>query len=157
VEHVLHAAGMAAPAILTPLKPAVGDWYQCSLPPSMNSHPGTVEVWMHKAEFVVITAVEVVALEPGEQPKGPEYHLSMSKQFNGVKVRCDSNEAKWILDEFKCFGAEEDNHVPSGFVRNFWRPVNDNLVGIECACKDDEPAIREDKGDFVWRPTKGMR
>jgi hypothetical protein len=43
------------------------------------------------------------------------------------------------------------NHVPSGRVRNFWRPVADHLSGYECPCVADEPAIREDKGDYVWR------
>ena len=45
----------------------------------------------------------------------------------------------------------EDNHVPGGFVRNFWRPVADRFSGYECACVATEPAIVEDKGDFVWR------
>lgn len=49
-------------------------------------------------------------------------------------------------------GAEEDNHVPHGKVRNFWRPVAELLVGKECECKAEEPVIREDKGDFIWRP-----
>jgi hypothetical protein len=107
--------------------------------------------FIHKSNLAVISAVEV-ASEPG-MDKGFEYHISISKQFsNGTAKRCDSNEAKWVLNQFGLDGAEEDNHVPHGIVRNFWRPVADRLVGIECPCKEEEPEVREDKGDFVWRP-----
>ncbi|AHC47973.1 hypothetical protein AX27061_3513 [Achromobacter xylosoxidans NBRC 15126 = ATCC 27061] len=56
-----------------------------------------------------------------------------------------------MLDEFDLIDANEDNHVPSGRVRNFWRPVADRWAGYECPCQENEPAMREDKGDFVWR------
>lgn len=112
--------------------------------------------FIHKSNLAVISAVEV-ASEPG-MDKGFEYHISISKQLptriGTVQARCDSNEAKWVLDQFGLEGAEEDNHVPNGLVRNFWRPVADRLVGLECPCKEEEPAIREDKGDFVWRPVR---
>lgn len=49
-------------------------------------------------------------------------------------------------------GAKEDNHVSHGIVRNYWRPVADRLVGKACPCKEEEPTIREDKGDVIWRP-----
>jgi hypothetical protein len=112
--------------------------------------------FVHKSNLAVISAVEV-ASEPG-MDKGFEYHVSISKQFPaGLSGRCDSNEAKWVLDQFGLDGAEEDNHVPHGIVRNFWRPVADQLVGIECPCKEEEPAIREDKGDFVWRPVSNQK
>ncbi len=94
-----------------------------------------------------ISAVEVADTEPGKQPLGPEYHLSISKHGK----RCTSQEAKWALRQFGLEDAEEDNHVPNGFVRNFWRPVADRLSGYQCPCKAHEPAMREDKGDFVWR------
>lgn len=29
--------------------------------------------------------------------------------------------------------------------------VADKYVGHECECKKSEPAIKEDKGDFIWR------
>ena len=88
----------------------------------------------------------------GKIDKGFEYHISISKPVRpGVTKRCDSNEARWVLSQFNLEGAEEDNHVPGGRVRNFWRPVANSLVGIECECKESEPAIIEDKGDFVWR------
>ena len=102
------------------------------------------------SRLAVISAVEV-ASEPG-MDKGFEYHVSISKQLSGgIGVRCDPNEDAWVLAQFGLEGAEEDNYVPHGYVRNFWRPVAAGLVGIECPCKADEPAINEDKGDFVWR------
>lgn len=58
-----------------------------------------------------------------------------------------NDDADFQLDN----GWEEDNHVPYGIARNFWRPLAENLVGIECKCKEEEPAIVEDKGDYVWR------
>jgi hypothetical protein len=88
----------------------------------------------------------------GKVDKGPEYHVSISKQLFAGPTRCTSDEARWVLEQFGLDGAEEDNHVPGGVVRNFWRPVATGLIGLECECKAEEPAIREDKGDFVWRP-----
>jgi hypothetical protein len=72
-------------------------------------------------------------------------------QLFGGPARCDRNEAKWALEQFGLDGAEEDNHVPGGVVRNYWRTVATGLIGLECECKAEEPAISEDKGDFVWR------
>lgn len=83
---------------------------------------------------------------------GPEYHLSISHPVSpGVTRRCDRNAARWVLRQFGLEGAKEDNHVPGGQVRNWWRPVADPMVGRECLCVEDEPAIVEDKGDFTWR------
>lgn len=100
--------------------------------------------------LAVLSAVEVAS--DGKVDKGPEYHVSISKQLFAGPTRCTSDEARWVLDQFGLDGAEEDNHVPGGVVRNFWRPVATGLIGLECECKAEEPAIREDKGDFVWRP-----
>lgn len=101
------------------------------------------------SNLAVISAVEVAS--DGKIDKGPEYHISISRQLPSGPVRCDSNDARWVLDRFGMDGAEEDNHVPGGVVRNFWRPVADKLVGLECDCKTEEPAIIENKGDFIWR------
>jgi len=90
-----------------------------------------------------------VAVEVPDKKIGFEYHISITKM--GMK-RCDSNEAKWVLRQFGLDGWEEDNHVPYGVARHFWRPVAENLVGLECKCKADEPEIVEDKGDYIWRP-----
>jgi hypothetical protein len=106
----------------------------------------------HKGGLFVISAVEVASDKDGID-RGFEYHVSISRPVSpGVTSRCSSNEARWVLDQFGLEGAEEDNHVPHGRVRNFWRAVATPLIGMECACKEEEPAIREDKGDFVWRP-----
>jgi hypothetical protein len=110
----------------------------------------------NESSLAVLSAVEVMA----DENKGPEYHLSISKQTMSMGPRrCDSNEAKWVLEQFGLFGAEEDNHVPYGMVRNFWRTVAEPLIGEECACKATEPIVSENKGDFIWRPApeKGPR
>jgi len=99
------------------------------------------------ARLRVISAVEV-AIDKDGHSNGPEYHLSVSR-FG--RRRCSSSEARMALTAFAMDGAEEDNHVPSGKVRNYWRPVNENLIGRECECKATENAIREDGGDYVWR------
>lgn len=97
----------------------------------------------------VISAVEVAKDKDGID-RGPEYHISISK-FTGDRVlRCSAAEAAFVLNQFGLEGAEEDNHVPNGLVRNFWRPVADNLVGLECACKEEETPVIE--GDYIWRP-----
>ena len=79
----------------------------------------------------------------------------MSVSYHGS--RCDTAAAKWVKRQFNLEDATEDNHVPGGVVRNFWRPVADNLSGYQCPCVKTEPAIREDKGDFVWRGLEGLR
>src|SRR5690242_16361735 len=56
--------------------------------------------------LAVISAVEVA--DDGKIDKGPEYHVSISKQTVLGPTRCDSNEAKWVLDQFGLDGAEED-------------------------------------------------
>lgn len=96
---------------------------------------------------MVLSAVEV-AVERDGSSNGPEFHLSVSM---GPGRRIDSKGAKWVKRQFGLEDATEDNHVQSGFVRNFWRPVADHLSGIECPCTETEPKMVEDKGDFVWR------
>lgn len=99
--------------------------------------------------LAVLSAVEFI--DDGKVD-GPEYHLSISRQHRTLGTRrCSSNEARWVLKQFGIEEATEDNHVPHGLVRNFWRPVADFMVGRECLCVEGEPAIVEDKGDFVWR------
>lgn len=106
------------------------------------------QAWAHQANgLLVISAVEKPEPEPGEFDAGPEYHLSIS----AMGSRCSSADAMWALGQFDLADAKEDNHVPSGRVRNFWRPVADRLSGFECPCQDSEPAMREEKGDFIWR------
>lgn len=109
---------------------------------------GGAEAWANDAVALgVISAVEVASEGHGLPALGPAYHLSISR----FGERCSSADALWVLAQFDLADALEDNHVPNGRVRNFWRYVAENLSGHACACVDVEPAIREDKGDFVWR------
>lgn len=97
----------------------------------------------------VISTVEFIG---DGKVDGPEYHVSISRQHRTLGTRrCTSVEARWVLVQFGMNGAHEDNHVPGGLVRNFWRPVADPMVGRECLCVETENAIVEDKGDYVWR------
>lgn len=145
----LKAAGMTAENVVQPLRPTGDDWRfdgVAEIDVGNGSFPS--DVWTHRRGFRVFSTIEVM---PDEVPsKGPEYHLSMSRIFMGRIVRVSSNEARYILSCFGLDGWEEDNH--SRLVRNFWRPVNENLVGLECPCKATETAVVEDGGDFVWRP-----
>jgi hypothetical protein len=137
-------------SITSVLKPKGGGWRELPCDKSFSmGHPS--RMFFHaKSSLAVISAVEVA--DDGKVDKGPEYHISISKQTVLGPGRCDSNAAKWVLEQFGLDGSEEDNHVPHGVVRNFWRPVAGRFVGLECECRAEEPAIREDKGDFVWRP-----
>ncbi len=141
--------------IIAPKRPAGPGWIQCAAPPEWVTMGYRAEAWENRgARLFVISAVEVATDKDGHTSKGPEYHISISarSQYGGV-IRCSSADALWVLAQFGITEAEEDNHVPGGQVRNFWRPVADPLVGLLCECKDDEPAMREDKGDYVWRGT----
>lgn len=141
-------------SIIQPLQPNVPGWERLSDPPQWITMGFAGARFYHpETHLCVITAVEVARDADGID-RGPEYHLSISRTTANGPVRCTSQEAAAVLEQFGCVGAEEDNHVPFGKVRNFWRPVADRFVGLECACKDQEPAIREDKGDFVWRPAE---
>ena len=118
-------------------------------------------IWDHKSGFRMISALSAVKDPEHPEQDGPHYHVSMSMFafVAGLPVgpsRIDSQAAADRLRlHFPDFhGWEEDNHVPDGQVRNFWLPVDENRRGVECFCKQHEPAIREDKGDFVWRPAE---
>lgn len=151
---------MNLPSIIQPLRPfnqARNQWFQIDvsgLPAAREGYP--LEGWTHYAYSIsVLSAVEVARDKDGSS-NGPEYHLSVSKASwpGGIykPARVDTNQAKWVLAEFGLDGAEEDNHVPHGVVRNFWHPVAEGLVGKECRCKAEEVVIKENKGDFIWRP-----
>jgi hypothetical protein len=139
-------------SIIKPLRPSGPPWVQLPPLPSKFTLGFEHEVWMNTSLVLgVISAVEVAQDKDGID-RGPEYHISISKNDREKPRRCTSDEAAYVLRAFDLEGAEEDNHVPHGVVRNFWRTVAQPLIGLECACKADEPAIREDKGDYVWRP-----
>jgi hypothetical protein len=111
-----------------------------------DSHGYDGAAYQHlKTGLCVISCVEVA-----EEKLGPEFHVSVSK----MGQRCSSEEAAWVVEQFDMLGADEDNHVPFGKVRNFWKPVAEKLHGYVCPCENDEQAIKEDKGDYVWREDK---
>lgn len=136
-------------SVIKPKQPTGAGWHQVKgvvLPLAGEGFP--YAAWEHAASgLFAISAVEVATEKVGVPALGPAYHLSIS--LNGR--RCSSADAAWVLGQFDLTDALEDNHVPSGKVRNFWRYVAEGLSGMECPCTDEEPAIREDKGDFVWR------
>lgn len=138
--------------IISPLAPTkLLDWYPgVDIRKRMGSaYP--VVLYDHAASLLrVLSAVEV-AKDKDDIERGPEYHISISKfGHDGRPGMCSADEAKWVLEQFGLEGAEEDNHVPGGVVRNFWRPVADRFVGLDCACKETENV--EIVGDFVRRP-----
>jgi hypothetical protein len=139
---------MSKHTIIQPKTPLFDGWIELPSPPQFVTMGYDAKVFQHpETGMSVISAVEVVEVEPGSEHLGPEYHISISKRGQ----RCDLKEARLVLQQFGLEDAEEDNHVPNGKVRNFWRPVADRLSGYQCPCKDNEPAMREDKGDYVWR------
>jgi len=139
-------------AIIKPRRPSGTGWSGPYPVPEAVTLGYDGEWWKHDSGLKVISAVEVAKDTDGID-RGPEYHVSISRRpaRAPAPVRCSTAEALWVLGQFDLIEAEEDNHVPSGVVRNFWRPVADQFVGMNCACKDTEPAIKEDKGDYVWR------
>lgn len=139
--------------IIQPLKPRGPGWTGGQ---DVRARLGSVypitEWWHAGHRLYVLSAVEVATDADGLN-RGPEYHLSISKQTDPptMPLRCSADEGQWVLTEFGALdGWEEDNHVPNGKVRNYWRAVAENMVGRECACKDSEPVIVE--GDFEHRP-----
>lgn len=138
---------------LRPLNQAPNRWFQSDAV-MRSAYP--LERWIEYGSNVSVLSSVELAVEKDGSSNCPEYHISISQmawphgKFSVTRV--DTNLAKWVLAEFGLDGAEEDNHVPHGVVRNFWRPVASTLVGKECPCKAEEVVIRENKGDFVWRP-----
>ena len=132
--------------IIKPKKPIAGSRWKYNGPididPKFESYS-----YLHPDGFVAISAMVVADGIITNQPI-PQFHLTISKK--GAR-RCSSADAKFILKQFGMDLSLEDNHVESGFVRNFWMPVAQDWIGKECDCIDDEPAIKEDKGDFIWR------
>lgn len=144
-------------SVVRPLKPRnLSSWYRGEVSGRVRGEAAAVERWIHKQElFSVLSAVEVVAEGPGKEPR-PEYHVSIARlrlhHLGKPEVlRVDSATALEVLRMFECEGFLEDNHVPGGLVRNFWRPVAGNYVGQVCQCQETEPTMREDKGDYIWR------
>jgi len=107
------------------------------------------EGWLHrKRQLMVISAVESADGILTGQPCA-QYHVSITgRTRNGQPKRCSLDEARWVIHQFGIPEALEDNHGP--LVRSWWRPVADNLAGVDCECKGTEAPITD--GDFTWRP-----
>ena len=131
-------------------RPRLSGWREVSTDGMPAKSSGPVRAFFHaESSLAVLSAVEYIN---DGKVDGPEYHLSISRQHRTLGTRrCSSTEARWVLVQFGIQGALEDNHVPGGVVRNFWRPVADPMVGRECPCVDEENAIQEDRGDYIWR------
>ena len=137
-------------SIIRPLWPLYPGWYGPIVIPGSVTMGYAGFAWQNLQHgLLVISAVEVAKDKDGID-RGPEYHLSITARGLIGVGRCSASQAAWVLHQFGLDGAEEDNHVPGGVARNFWRPVADALVGLECACKEAEQAVVE--GDYVWRP-----
>lgn len=145
---------MSIPNVVASLRPLnLAGWVRWIIPPGNDlKHVAGVELWFNESHMVLVaSAVESIA---GESMQArPEYHLSVSRRVRNRQeaYRCNADTARWAIRQFGFDGAEEDNHVPHGKVRNFFRPIAWNAVGQACICKATEPKIAEDKGDYVWR------
>lgn len=120
---------------------------------AMMRTPFAVYLWDHPRLWLrVLSSVEPI--KDGREGVMPQYHISISKLGDapGHVVACSAAEALWVVEHFGMEGGEEDNHVPNGVVRNWWRPVADRLVGKECECFALENI--EVVGDFVRRPLR---
>lgn len=142
--------------IIRPLRPRnLSSWEVWPAPRAFHNklHPHAIERWFHKAmRFSVLSAVEAVEDPEKAKEQRPEYHISICRLDQSLHpARVDSATALDVLRMFEAEGFLEDNHVPHGKVRNFWRPVAGDYVGQRCQCEGEEPTIREDRGDFVWR------
>lgn len=132
-------------SVIAPKTPRGKDWIDGGpIPPQFTlGYPG--RYWLYpEPRLTVMSSVEV-ANDENDIDKGPEYHVSVSK--NGG--RCSKNEAQFVLRAFGMEDADEDNHVPNGVVRNFWKPVAEKFIGHVCPCKDTETPVVED--DYEWR------
>lgn len=134
-------------SIIKPKEPKGAGWIHRGLAPTIYTLGYEGHQWFYPEQGIAVISAVEVASDPGDIEKGPEYHVSISK--NGG--RCTRNETKFVQKVFDMQDSDEDNHVPGGFVRNFWKPVAENLIGHVCPCKDHEPEMAENKGDFVWR------
>lgn len=144
------------PLIVKPYRPTTGGWIRVEVAwPRDRLQPYVIEKYYNRGqELQVITAIEMV--EPdGVVKLAPraEFHVSVSglKWMAPAPYRVSDSRARWAMRQFGFDGYTEDNHVPDGIARNYWRPLADHLQGEVCKCLEREPAIHAMKGDYVWR------
>lgn len=140
--------------ILKPKRPKGADWkFLRPFSESENFGYGG-EVWFYPPQRLHVISCVEVANDLGDLDLGPQYHVSVSRVPN---QRCTRNEARFVQKAFDMLDADEDNHVPGGFARNFWMPVADKYKGHVCPCKDTETAFKENKGDYIWRGINNIK
>lgn len=105
--------------------------------------------YLHAGGMFVMSSVEFV--------EGAwEYHVSVSLRGRNGPARALNDQVAVVLRDFGIEDADEDNHVPGGKARNFWKKV----VGPTeaCPCKATEEPHDEGHG-YVWRdvPARGAR
>ncbi len=146
--------------IVKPLRPSGAGWVQWPwiAPPGYEDlRPYAIERWYNRGhEVQVMSSIENVQPEANVEARH-EYHLSVSGvKFGANRIyRVSDSRARWAMREFRFDEFFEDNHVPGGLVRNYWRPVADPLVGQVCVCVEREPTMREMQGDYIWRGHRG--
>lgn len=139
--------------ILQPMRPGgSSSWVMWPLMnPEFVAEAYAAERWFNRAhEIQVISSIEGVRQDNGS--KRFEYHLSVTAcTWPDFKVmRCNDQTARWAMVQFNFTDYVEDNHVPGGKTRNYWRPIAQNQ-DPSCHCFETEPKIVEDKGDYIWR------
>jgi hypothetical protein len=138
-------------SIIKPLRPSHDLYLPMKVPPVMRTLGYPCEAWFFPNFSVNIFSAVEVAKDADGIERGPEYHISISQHTEHGPQRCPSDLAKAVLKDFGALdGWEEDNHVPNGIVRNYWRPVAETMIGLDCACKDTETLVIE--GDYEHRP-----
>lgn len=96
--------------------------------------------WENSMGVIAISSIHLIDGKP-------QYHVSFSHA--GWRIPFQWMEA--LLRQWRAESFEEDNHVPNGQVRNFWKPFDPEAK--ECRCKDEEPP-HEEVGGYVWREIK---
>lgn len=119
------------------IKPISNDWIYRGFNPANNAH-----TYDHLSGVRILSSVDDI---PGS---GPEFHVSASK--NGGRLR--AHEAVEVLaglaSPFPWEEWEEDNHVPNGIARHYWRHT-DPTKRKPCPCKPNEKPTIE--GDYEHR------
>ena len=98
-------------------RPQLPGWREVPMDGPVAREGGPARAFIHDAScLMVISAVEFI--DDGKAD-GPEYHLSVSRQHPSLGTRrCSATEARWVMRQFRCDEAIEDNHVPNGRARN---------------------------------------
>ena len=103
-------------------------------------------------------AISSVVLVKEAHHARPNYQwiVSFSRQCGRGPERIPNKVMAWIKDEWNLNGWEEDNHEP-GCARKFWLPVEEELRGVECPCKDETVVVEGDYQYSIKKPLVGER